>query len=479
MSVSYEAVIGLEVHIQLNTRSKAFCADRAEFSIDPNTQISAISLAHPGTLPRINRAQISSAIKLGLALKCMINQSTYFDRKHYFYADLPKGFQTTQDGKPICLGGQIDYLHQDTMKSCRVHHIHMEEDAGKSIHDLDDQFSFIDLNRAGVPLLELVTEPDFRHEDEVFSFIHELRRIVRYLEISDGNMEEGSLRCDCNVSVRPKGQESLNDRCEIKNINSARYAKKAIAYEIGRQIEIYDTGKQVSQDTLEFVPELGITRSLRGKEDAHDYRYFPEPDLPLIRISDAQIEQIRKTLPFLPTEWYDRFSSMGLSYADIQILTETRDFAKYFQGFTESHPGLNPTAVAKLLINWVRPYLEQHDLVIDHFPLDPEHLASFLTLLAEGKIINNIAYQKLWPALLEAPQDPAGLMQALSLDQATNQKDLKEIVVRVIDDCAPQVDKLRKGKKAVMGFLIGQVMRQTQGKADPDAVRRALEEALK
>ena len=331
----YEAVIGLEVHIQLNTESKAFCADRASFSTTPNSQVSIISLAHPGTLPRVNSSQVTSAIKLGLALGCDINQKTYFDRKHYFYADLPKGFQTTQDSMPICVGGLVNFLLDKEIRTCRIHHIHMEEDAGKSLHEDGEDYSLIDLNRAGVPLLELVTEPDLHSADEVFEFIHALRKMVRFLDISDGNMEEGSLRCDCNVSVRRKGESILNPRSEIKNVNSARYAKRAINFEIDRQIKLLQEGKKTIQETREFIPESGITRPLRGKEEAHDYRYFPEPDLPPVIISDEEVSDIKKTIPALPIQCYrNLIENHDLSHADAIVISEHLDHFEYFEYLT-------------------------------------------------------------------------------------------------------------------------------------------------
>jgi aspartyl-tRNA(Asn)/glutamyl-tRNA(Gln) amidotransferase subunit B len=288
----YEMVIGLEAHVQLSTHSKAFCADDARFGGPPNTHISAISLAHPGTLPRLNRAQLTGAVRLGLALGCTINRTSTFDRKHYFYADLPKGYQITQDRQPICLGGNLGNI--------RIHHIHMEEDAGKSMHDQLPDASLIDLNRAGVPLLEIVTEPDFRSAEEVDMFMNQLRRLVRYLDISDGNMEQGSLRCDINVSVRRKGVTTLGTRCEIKNVNSMRFARRAIQYEVKRQIDLLEAGGEIQQNTLHFDPDTGVTTPMRSKEDAHDYRYFPEPDLPPVVVSESWLSEIQSQMPVLP-----------------------------------------------------------------------------------------------------------------------------------------------------------------------------------
>ncbi len=475
----YEAVIGLEVHIQLNTKSKAFCGDRAGYSTIPNSQVSAISLAHPGTLPRINQAQVDAAIRLGLALGCEINQRTYFDRKHYFYADLPKGFQTTQDSEPICLGGEVPFVFQGRIKTCAIHHIHMEEDAGKSIHDLDDKFSYIDLNRAGVPLLELVTQPDLHDAEEVFHFIHALRKLVRFIDISDGNMEEGSMRCDCNVSIRERGFQGLNARCEVKNINSARYARKAVQFEIDRQIELYEAGKTVSQDTREFLPDQGITRSLRGKEDAHDYRYFPEPDLPPVLISKELIQQIQSELPTLPILYYKRFvNEYGLDQADAVSLIDSRETAEYFEKVLAEQPSIQPSEWAKLYINRIKPHLEEHELQPGDFPVGSRQLADFLAILHGGEVVKSTVNQQLWPVLLAKPQDVGELVKKLGLDEKTDDHTLKQVVSEVIRSNPQQVDKFRKGKKAVIGFFMGQVMRQTKGKSDPDQVRKELESAL-
>jgi aspartyl-tRNA(Asn)/glutamyl-tRNA(Gln) amidotransferase subunit B len=286
-NTAYETIIGLEVHVQLATESKAFCGDDASFGGEPNTHVSAVSLGHPGTLPKANGRQIELATRLGLALGCKINTHNAFDRKNYFYADLPKGYQITQDKAPICIGGSLSIKIGNNWKSIGIHHIHMEEDAGKSIHTMAPRHSFIDLNRAGVPLVEIVTEPDLRSGEEVDAFMTAMRQLVRYLEVSDGNMEQGSLRCDVNISIREQGATILNDRCEVKNVNSMKFARQAIDYEVRRQIGLVEAGGKVKQQTLNFDPNTGVTSPLREKEDAHDYRYFPEPDLPPVVLSDA------------------------------------------------------------------------------------------------------------------------------------------------------------------------------------------------
>ncbi|MEM1123566.1 MAG: Asp-tRNA(Asn)/Glu-tRNA(Gln) amidotransferase subunit GatB, partial [Bacteroidota bacterium] len=363
----YETVIGLEVHVQLGTKSKAFCGDDASFGAPPNTHISTISLGHPGTLPRLNKKQIEYAVKLGLALGCKISPTNYFDRKNYFYADLPKGYQITQDRMPICIGGGIDVETEAGKRHIRMHHIHMEEDAGKSIHDIAPDASFIDLNRAGVPLLEVVTEPDFRSAQEVDVFMNAMRQLVRYLEVSDGNMQEGSLRCDCNVSVRLKGAEKFGERCEIKNMNSMRFARKAIEYERKRQIDLIEAGGKVAQQTLNFDPVTGVTAPLRDKEDAHDYRYFPEPDLPPVVISEEYLATIKSKMPALPWELQQTFiEKYQLSAYNAKLLTEEKGIATFFQALTQHTK--NYKAAANLIINKISPWLNEEKQSIDKFP---------------------------------------------------------------------------------------------------------------
>ena len=327
----YETVIGLEIHLQLATRSKAFCGDDTTFGGEPNTHVSAISLGHPGTLPKLNKTQVEYATRLGLALNCKINQRNCFDRKNYFYLDLPKGYQITQDKHPVCIGGGLEIRLGGEKKYIRLHHIHMEEDAGKSIHDVDPKHSLIDLNRAGTPLLEIVTEPDLRSGEEVDAFMTAMRQLARYLEISDGNMQEGSMRCDVNVSVRKKGETIFGERCEVKNVNSMKYARQAIAYESQRQIDLIENGGTVTRETLNFNPTTGITTPMRDKEDAHDYRYFPDPDLPPVILSPTFIDEVKNRLPKLPNELFTEFTSKyGLSEYEAELLTTEKNTALYF-----------------------------------------------------------------------------------------------------------------------------------------------------
>lgn len=472
-----EAVIGLEVHIQLSTKSKAFCGDDSSYGGEPNTHVSAISLAHPGTLPRINEQHVVFATKLGLALGCTINPRSFFDRKHYFYADLPKGFQTTQDGEPICIGGSVD-LAPATERIIRIHHIHMEEDAGKSLHDGAHVGSLIDFNRAGVPLLEMVTEPDFRSSEEVYIFINKLRRLVRYLEISDGNMEEGSIRCDCNVSVRPTGFKGLNPRCEVKNINSARFARKAVDYEIERQSDLMSNGEKVDQQTREFLPEKGITKLLRGKEDAHDYRYFPEPDLPPILMSVEKIEEIKQSIPTLPEAYFAIFKEeYDLATNDIELIIADHQRASYFKSLLDQTKA-DAKGLAKLFINRILPHLDEHRLDAAAFPISPALIEQYLELIATKKISASVAARKVWPILLDEPQDVAQLVTEMNLNQNSDSHMIVDLARAVLAENPDQVTKYLKGKKGVVKFFIGQLMRNSKGKANPAMASKTIEKLL-
>ena len=474
----YETVVGLEVHVQLGTKSKAFCGDDASFGGAPNTHISTISLGHPGTLPRLNKNQVEYAIKLGLALGCEINPNNSFDRKNYFYADLPKGYQITQDRSPICIGGQLQIEANDQKKTIRLHHIHMEEDAGKSIHDLDPNYSFIDLNRAGVPLLEIVTEPDFRSSDEVVAFMNTMRQLVRYLDISDGNMEEGSMRCDCNVSVRLKGTEPFGKRCEIKNMNSMRFAKRAIEFETKRQIELIESGGTVEQQTLNFDPATGTTSPLREKEYAHDYRYFPEPDLPPIKLSEAYINAIKKQMPTLPWELQKELEEKyQLTTYQAKILSEEKEKSQFFLELSKATPHYQ--AAANLMLNKLIPALEEKEIALRDSPLSMQTLSEFIQLIEDGKVSSSIAYQKLFPALLNNNNtSPEALAQQMNLIQSADEDFLKNIIAEAIAKYPDKAKAYKKGKKNLIGLFMGEVMRNSKGKADPKATNQLLVKML-
>ena len=458
---NYEVVIGLEVHVQLATKSKAFCSDSTAFGGSPNTHVSPISLGHPGTLPRINERQVQFAVELGLALGCEINRVNRFDRKNYFYADLPKGYQITQDAEPICIGGQLGPI--------RLHHIHMEEDAGKSMHSEEGPFSVIDLNRAGVPLLEIVTEPDFRSAEEVETFMLDMRRMVRYLGVSDGNMEQGSMRCDCNVSVRKKGDLKLGERCEIKNLNSMRYAKKAIEYEFNRQVQLIENGESVVRQTLHFDPQSGVTTPIRDKEDANDYRYFPDPDLCDILISEDFLDHIEANMPLLPEQMRNRLiQEYHLSEYDANLISEDPEVAHYYLSLVSDIGDFK--ALSKLLINKIIPYCNESKFSISNFPLGPQIIAEFLELIQKGIVSNSAAYQFLFSELLERVNDgisPALLAKELNLIQESDEDLLEGVVTKLLDTYPDKVKAYKNGKKGLIGFFMGEVMKETKGKADP------------
>ena len=481
----YETVIGLEAHVQLGTVSKAFCSDSAKFGGEPNTQTSVVSLAHPGTLPRMNKKQIEYAVRLGMALGCRINERNAFDRKNYFYADLPKGYQITQDKHPICIGGSLNVKITEGVKSIRLHHIHMEEDAGKSIHDQNPTATLIDLNRSGTPLLEIVTEPDLRSGEEVDAFMSAMRHLVRWLDVSDGNMEEGSLRCDVNISIRPVGQAEFGTRCEVKNVNSMRFARKAIEFETKRQIELVESGGKVEQNTLNFDPATGVTTPLRSKENAHDYRYFPDPDLPPIILTPAFLEKIRSAIPQLPNAARaELMSTFGLPEYDALLLTEERAIYTYFKDFVGQMRTPQYKAVSNLIINKILPTANELKIELTDFPLSVNELADFLELIESGKISNSAAYQTLFPELLKekttgnAAVSVAFLAEKLNLFQNSDTDFLAKIIAEVMAENAPKVAEYRKGKKGLLGFFVGEVMKRSKGKADPKATNTLVVKAL-
>ncbi|MCE9540843.1 MAG: Asp-tRNA(Asn)/Glu-tRNA(Gln) amidotransferase subunit GatB, partial [Bacteroidetes bacterium] len=396
----YETVIGLEVHAQLSTRSKAYSSDSAEFGGLPNTNISPISLGHPGTLPKTNKRAIEFAVRLGLACKCTIREFNEYARKNYFYADLPKGYQITQDKTPICTGGYITIKEENGKeKNINITRIHMEEDAGKSIHDIDPFNSLIDLNRAGVALVEIVSEPEMRSGEEAYKYLTEIRKIVRYLEICDGNMEEGSLRCDANVSVRLKGSTAFGKRTEVKNMNSIRNVQRAIEFEAKRQIEAIENGEEISQDTRSFNAVTGTTFVLRSKEMANDYRYFPEPDLQPVVVTQDYIAKIKSTLPPLPGDLYKKYQSLGLSPYDAGVLTDSKEIALYFEEI------ISKTKSVKSAANWltvqVKAYLNDNALHISDFKISPERMAALIDFIDSGKVNHTIAIQKIFPKMME------------------------------------------------------------------------------
>ena len=466
----YLVTIGLEAHVQLATESKAFCGDRNAFAGPPNTHLSVISLAYPGTLPSLNERQVEFAVRLGLALGCKINRRSTFDRKNYFYADLPKGYQITQDALPICIGGALPIRYTDAAgkqvaRNIQLHHIHMEEDAGKSIHGEGEDFSRVDLNRAGTPLLEIVTEPCLHSAEEVDAFMSGMRQLVRWLEVSDGNMEEGSLRCDVNISVSEAGAV-LGTRCEIKNMNSMRFARRAIAYEVDRQIALLEDGKKVTQQTRQFDPQSGTTSALREKENAHDYRYFADPDLPPIVLTQAYVREIRERLGVLPWEAYDELTALQLDPADAALIGEERGNYQTFLSYVSASPAV--PELAKLWVNRILPSLSSSELT-----LTPEQIAHLQQLVIDGKVSAANVSARLLPDLLERPGDVEERARTLDLIQNTDTEFLRGIAAAVVAANPQKVAAYQKGKKGLIGFFMGEVIKKANS-AEPKETRELL-----
>jgi len=475
----YEVVIGLEVHAQMLTKTKAYSNDINEFGAIPNTNISVVSLGHPGTLPRMNKKTIEYAIKLGLACGCDIARDQYFARKNYFYPDLPKGYQITQDKTPICTGGAVIVKTDEGQeKSIGITRIHMEEDAGKSIHDVDVFDTLVDLNRAGVPLVEIVSEPEIRSSQEAYNYVTEIRKLVRYLEICDGNMEEGSLRCDANVSVNLIGAKEFGTKVEVKNMNSIRNVQRAIEFEIIRQIEAIENGETLTQETRSFDALKGITISMRTKEAANDYRYFPEPDLQPLFVDQKQIDAIKAEMPALPRNLFLKYTKeLGLSEYDATILTDTKAIALYYEElitYTKNFKG-----AANLLMGDIKSYLNQQGVEIENFPIKAEKIAQLITLLDGNKVSSTVASQKIFPELLKNPEkNPLQIAEELNVLQDSNEDSIKGYIQEVIDKNPSEVDRYRNGEKQLVGFFMGQLMKVSQGKADPKASNQLMREML-
>jgi len=474
ISDKYELVVGLEVHAQLSTLSKAFSSDSAAFGAEPNHHISAISLGHPGTLPRINKKMVEYAVKMGLACGCSINLNNTFARKNYFYADLPKGYQITQDLKPVCIGGEVQVrLSDGNLKNIAIHHIHMEEDAGKSMHDQHCDDSLIDLNRAGVPLIEIVTEPDMRSSEEAGQFLTETRKLLRYLDICDGNMEEGSMRCDANISVRLKGEKAYGNRCEVKNLNSIRNVQRAIEHEFARQVEIIENGGRIDQNTLNFNADTGETSVLRSKEMANDYRYFPEPDLSPIFLDQAYLNKIKQAMPALPNQLYHKYIELGLSEYDANVITADKEVALYFDELIK-HTS-NYKSAANLLMGTVKSYLNEHGGSIASIAVKPEHLAGLIKLVDCGQINNTVASHKLFPALINSPSKTAEALAAeLNLLISTDSSNVSQFIQDAIAKYPDKVIEYQKGKKGVLGLFMGEIMKSSKGKIDPQKTNQLL-----
>jgi aspartyl-tRNA(Asn)/glutamyl-tRNA(Gln) amidotransferase subunit B len=481
---SYEMVIGLEVHAQLLTKTKAFCGDSTTFGAEPNTNTSPLTLGHPGTLPVLNKEMVEFTIRMGLATNCSIRPVSMFARKHYFYPDLPKGYQISQYDDPICYDGHIVIEYETSaketvMKRIGITRIHLEEDAGKSIHDLDLD-TLVDLNRAGVPLIEIVSEPDIRSAQEAVAYLMQIRQILLYLGICDGNMEEGSLRCDVNLSVRKKGAEQYGTRAEVKNMNSFRNVEKAIQHEFVRQIGIVEVGEKVIQQTRMWDAGEGVTRPLRTKERAHDYRYFPEPDLPPVHVDSAWIERVRAGLPELALARKQRFiHEYGLPSYDAAILTVERDVAQYFEDCCHALAEHNKERF-KLVSNWlmteVLRILSERKISIAEFGVPPHAIAELVELFAND-IINSKVAKDIFPDVI-AGQSAKTIVEERGLAQVSDTGLIIEIVDRILAENQSEVEKYKSGRKNVFGFFVGKALALTKGKANPKVVTHLLQERL-
>ncbi len=479
--MKYQAVIGLEVHVQLLTNTKIFCGCSTRFGAPPNSQTCPVCLGLPGALPVLNKKVVEYAIKAGLATNCTIAQRSVFARKNYFYPDLPKGYQISQFELPICQHGHLDIQGEWGTKKIGITRIHMEEDAGKLVHgDVPGlgQGSGVDLNRACTPLLEIVSEPDIRSADEAVAYLKKLHQIVVYLGICDGNMEEGSFRCDANVSVMRVGSDKFGTRTETKNVNSFRFVKQAIEYEIERQIEVIEDGGRIVQETRLFDPNTGTTRSMRGKEEAHDYRYFPDPDLVPLVISDDWVEDARLSLPELPEAKRARYEAeLGLPEYDAEVLTASRELAEYFEACTTifSQP--------KTVANWVmgevtRALNDDNNRSIADSPVTPQLLADLLQLIDKGTISNKIA-KTVFDEVYRTGKEPAKVVEEKGLVQVSDTGEIERIIDEIMAANAGQVEEYRGGKEKVFGFFVGQVMRASKGKANPAVVNDLLLKKLK
>lgn len=480
--MKYEIVIGLEVHCQLATESKIFASDTNKFGSEPNTNISVITLGHPGVLPKLNKKAVEFAIRMGLACGCEINRNNYFDRKNYFYPDLPKGYQVSQDKYPICKDGEVKIRLKDGKgfreRTLELHHIHLEEDAGKSVHDGSDAFTLLDYNRAGTPLVEIVSEPCMRSPEEAATFLTEIRKIVRYLGICDGNMEEGSMRADLNVSIREEGTTEFGTKVEIKNMNSIRNLQHAAEFEYKRQIALLESGGKVIQETRMFDADNGQTYSMRLKETMNDYRYFPDPDLSPVVISEQWLSEITDGMPALPQVLREKFTSVyGVPVYDALVLTDTKEMAEYFEAVCAK------TSAYKAASNWlmgsVKSYLNEHDGNIESFPISAQILAELIELTETNLISNSVATQKIFPILLGEPErSPKEIATTNNWLQNSNTNELESLVDEVIASMPDKVAAYRKGKKGLLGLFVGEIMKKSNGAADPKMVNQLLTEKL-
>ena len=471
----YEVVIGLEVHAQVTSASKLFSSSPTKFGAEPNTQVSLVDAAFPGMLPVINEFCVKQAIKTGIGLKAKINKKSIFDRKNYFYADLPQGYQISQYKYPIIGEGKVILDMADGQKEIGIERLHLEQDAGKSIHDIDPTNTFVDLNRSGVALMEIVSKPDLRSPDEVNAYIKKLRSIMRYLGTCDGNMQEGSIRADVNVSVRRQGDINFGTRCEIKNVNSIKFMQMAIIYEANRQVDLIEEGKSIDQETRLFDTKKNETRSMRSKEDAHDYRYFPDPDLLPLEISDEFISQIKDEIPELPDEKKKRFiDKFNLSSYEANILVSDIDTSKYFEEVIKNSD-------VKLATNWITgelfAVLNEKNLEISESPVSSNNLSKLINLIKDGTISGKIA-KTIFEEMIDGDKDPQTIVDQKGLKQESDPKALEELINKVIKNNTSKVEEYNSGKEKLFGFFVGQVMKESKGKGNPQLINKILKEKL-
>lgn len=472
----YEAVIGLEVHAQMLTDTKIFCGCSTQFGYEPNTQTCPVCIGMPGVLPVLNKKALEFAIKTGLAMNCKISPYSRFARKNYFYPDLPKGYQISQYELPICEGGHIDIVVDGEMKRIGITRIHMEEDAGKNIHEGGGHYSFVDLNRAGVPLMEIVSEPDIRSPKEAAEYMKKLRTILRYLGVCDGNMEQGSLRCDANVSIRPVGHKEYSTRTEIKNINSFKFVEKALEYEIKRQIKVVEEGGRVMQETRLWDSNKGITESMRGKEEAHDYRYFPEPDLVPIVVDKEWIDEIRTKLPELPNAKRERFvSEYGIPKYDAEFLTLEKALAEWFEEAVRS--GGQPKAVSNWIMGELVRLLNEENKGIEECPLKPIQLVGMLKLIDNGTISGKIA-KTVFEEMFKSGKDADTVVKEKGLIQLSNAEEIEKTIDEILAKSQKEVERYKGGDEKLLGFFVGQIMKATKGRANPQIVNELLKKKL-
>jgi aspartyl-tRNA(Asn)/glutamyl-tRNA(Gln) amidotransferase subunit B len=477
--IKYEPVIGLEVHVQLGTKTKIFCSCPVEFGAPPNTTVCPVCLGLPGALPVLNRRAVELAIGAAIALHCNVNSFSRFARKNYFYPDLPKGYQISQYDQPLAEHGYVDLLNGGGEKRIGVTRVHMEDDAGKSIHEGfkdSDRNTYVDLNRSGTPLIEIVSEPDMRSSDEAYSYLTQLKQMLQYIGVSDCDMEKGQLRCDANVSVRPRGAEKFGTKAEVKNLNSFRFLKMALEYEIERQVELVESGRKVVQETRLYNVDTGQTVGMRSKEHAHDYRYFPEPDLVPLRVSEHWLNEIRRKLPELPADRRDRFvSDYGLREYDAQVLTLNRETGDYFEA------AIKVSGDARSTANWVlgdlMGLLKAAGKEISASPVSPEHVGELVSLINQGELSGKLA-KDILPKMLQTGDSPAAIMDREGLRQISDTGALEKIAGEIIAANPKQVEQYKNGKTAVLGFLVGQVMKASRGQANPAAVSEVLKKNL-